>query len=100
MYYILILFILILGVIFIFSRYEFFYEFTSKCNFDDDNLIVEQCIYNHSKDPFYKFKNCLKKNNCSRKILSDLNALNFLSLISNSSCENIKNIVGSIHARE
>ena len=99
-YIIILLLILLLGIILFTYKKELFDTFVSTCNFDNELLGVEQCLDQYSKDTFSNFKECIKTNNGSRKVVNTINALNFLSIISNSSCENIKNTIESIHARE
>jgi hypothetical protein len=99
-YIIIFLLILFLGFILLMNKKELFDTFKSKCEFENELLGVEQCLDQYSKDTFNNFKECIKTNNGSRKVFNNINALNFLSLISNSSCENIKNTIESIHARE
>ena len=89
-----IIIILLVGFMFLVKQKKEHADFSSKCGFTGQQLLVEQCLTNNSKE-FANFKTCMTENGIDDTVIKDFSPLDYSLLVNDIKCNELDSAINT-----
>ena len=90
-----IIIILLVGFIILVKQKKEHADFSSKCGFTGQQLLVEQCLTNSAGKSMDDFIKCMKDNGIENKIITNFSPLDYALLVGDIKCNELENAMNT-----
>jgi hypothetical protein len=87
--------VILLASMFLFKQKKEHADFSSKCGFTGQNLLIEQCLTNSVGKSMDDFLKCMKDNGIEDKIIKNFSPLDFALLVGDIKCNELENSINT-----